>query len=112
SPIADAYAAADIALARAGTSTVAELTAWGIPSVLVPLPSAAADHQTLNAVALETAGASVHLGQSHLTGTSLNEKIVGLLSDTTRLERMRSAALQRARPNAAAEIARRIVALL
>ena len=49
SPIADAYAAGDLALARAGAMTTAELFAWGIPPILVPLPTAAADHQTTNA---------------------------------------------------------------
>jgi len=112
SPIADAYAATDIAVARAGTSTVAELLAWSIPSILVPLPTAAADHQTLNAVALERAGAAVHLAQSHLTGTSLAGAVTAMLGDASRLAAMRRAAAQRARPNAAAEIARRIVALL
>ena len=63
SPIADAYAAADLALARAGAMTTAELFAWGIPAVLVPLPTAAADHQTHNARALAAAGAAVHLPQ-------------------------------------------------
>ncbi|HEX7939713.1 MAG TPA: UDP-N-acetylglucosamine--N-acetylmuramyl-(pentapeptide) pyrophosphoryl-undecaprenol N-acetylglucosamine transferase, partial [Gemmatimonadaceae bacterium] len=63
SPIADAYALADIAITRAGTSTVAELLAWSIPSILIPLPTAAADHQTLNAVALQSAGAATCLPQ-------------------------------------------------
>ena len=52
SPIADAYAAADLALVRAGAMTTAELFAWGIPAIVVPLPTAAADHQTHNARAL------------------------------------------------------------
>jgi len=54
-PMADAYAVADLAVARGGMMTGAELCAWGIPSVIIPLPSAAADHQTANAVALEVA---------------------------------------------------------
>jgi UDP-N-acetylglucosamine--N-acetylmuramyl-(pentapeptide) pyrophosphoryl-undecaprenol N-acetylglucosamine transferase len=58
SPIAEAYAAADLALTRAGAMTIAELCAWGIPSVLVPLPTAAADHQTHNARAMANAGAA------------------------------------------------------
>src|SRR5207245_9462813 len=51
-PIALAYRSADLVVSRAGAMTVAELCAWGKPSVLVPLPSAAADHQTSNARAL------------------------------------------------------------
>ncbi len=57
SPIAAAYAAADLAFTRAGAMTTAEELAWGLPAILVPLPTAAADHQTSNAVALERAGA-------------------------------------------------------
>ena len=63
-PIQDAYAAADLALTRAGALTVAELCAWGIPSLLVPLPTAAADHQHANARALEAAGAAELLEQN------------------------------------------------
>ncbi len=60
-PIGAAYAAAHLVIARAGAMTVSELCAWGKPSVLVPLPTAAADHQTYNARALASAGASVLL---------------------------------------------------
>ena len=48
-PMADAWSVADLCVARAGMMTLAELCAWGIPSVLIPLPTAAADHQTHNA---------------------------------------------------------------
>ena len=57
-PMADGYAVADLVVSRAGMITVAELCAWGLPSVLVPLPTAAADHQTHNARVLAEAGAS------------------------------------------------------
>jgi UDP-N-acetylglucosamine--N-acetylmuramyl-(pentapeptide) pyrophosphoryl-undecaprenol N-acetylglucosamine transferase len=112
SPIGSAYAATDIALTRAGTMTVAELLAWHIPAILVPLPTAAADHQTLNAVALESAGAAVHLPQWKLSTSGLAAAVDSLLHDPAKLSTMRAAATKRARPNAAAEIARRIVALL
>jgi UDP-N-acetylglucosamine--N-acetylmuramyl-(pentapeptide) pyrophosphoryl-undecaprenol N-acetylglucosamine transferase len=111
SPIAEAYAVADVAVARSGTMTVAELLAWGIPSVLVPLPTAAADHQTVNAAALAAAGAAFHLPQSALSRTTLSGTVDGMLSNPTRLSSFKAAAVTRARPNAAAEIARRIVAL-
>ena len=65
-PIADAYAVADLAVARAGMMTIAEICAWGIPSILIPLPTAAADHQTRNAKAMEAAGAAIHLTQAGL----------------------------------------------
>src|SRR5207247_8680729 len=61
--MAPVYRAADLVVARAGAMTVAELCAWGQPSILVPLPSAAADHQTHYAAALAEAGAAIHLSQ-------------------------------------------------
>lgn len=111
SPVADAYAAADLAVARAGTMTLAELFAWHIPAVLIPLPTAAADHQTLNARTLEQAGAAIHLPQSELTGATLGATVSSLLRDTSRMRALATAAAFRARPNAAADIARRIVVL-
>jgi UDP-N-acetylglucosamine--N-acetylmuramyl-(pentapeptide) pyrophosphoryl-undecaprenol N-acetylglucosamine transferase len=112
SPIADAYAAADLALARAGAMTTAELFAWGIPAVLVPLPTAAADHQTTNAVTLERAGAAIHVPQAQLTVERLDGTIRRLLENRAELERLARGAGDRARPNAADDIARRILALL
>ena len=112
SPIAEAYAATDLALARAGTMTLAELMAWQIPAILVPLPTAAADHQTLNARTLEQAGAAVHLPQSGLSGPKLAATVTELLQNPQKLQRLASVAASRARPNAAEDIAARIVALV
>ncbi|HEV8214284.1 MAG TPA: glycosyltransferase [Gemmatimonadaceae bacterium] len=112
SPIADAYAAADLALARAGAMTTAELFAWGIPAVLIPLPTAAADHQTTNAVTLERAGAAVHLPQAQLTVERLDGTIRRLLENSSELRRLAQGASERARPHAADDIARRILALI
>jgi UDP-N-acetylglucosamine--N-acetylmuramyl-(pentapeptide) pyrophosphoryl-undecaprenol N-acetylglucosamine transferase len=112
SPIAEAYAATDLALARAGAMTTAELFAWGIPAVLVPLPTAAADHQTTNAVTLERAGAAIHIPQSQLTVERLDGTMRRLLETPTELQRLARGATERARPNAADEIARRILAML
>lgn len=112
SPIAEAYAAADFALTRAGAMTTAELCAWGIPSILVPLPTAAADHQTANAVALERAGAAIHLPQRALDAASLDARVGALLHDGAQLERLARGALARGRPDAAETIARRILTLL
>jgi len=112
SPISDAYAAADLALVRAGAMTTAELFAWGIPAVLVPLPTAAADHQTHNARALAAAGAAVHLPQSELTPQRLDAEIRALLSDPSAMARLSEGASARARPDAAEAIATRILSLL
>lgn len=112
SPIADAYAAADLALVRAGAMTTAELFAWGIPAIVVPLPTAAADHQTHNARALAAAGAAVHLPQSELTAERLDREVRALLSDPGAMARLAAGASARARPDAAETIARRILSLL
>jgi UDP-N-acetylglucosamine--N-acetylmuramyl-(pentapeptide) pyrophosphoryl-undecaprenol N-acetylglucosamine transferase len=112
SPIAEAYAATDVALARAGAMTTAELFAWGIPGVLVPLPTAAADHQTTNAVTLERAGAAIHLPQAQLTVDRLESTIKGLLDSPAEMQRLAEGAARRARPHAAEQIAQRILALI
>ena len=109
SPIADAYAAADFAMTRAGAMTTAELFAWGLPPILVPLPTAAADHQTHNARALADAGADMHLPQSELTVERLDAAVRGLLDDPAAMARLAAGASARARPDAAETIARRIL---
>ncbi|HEU4632256.1 MAG TPA: UDP-N-acetylglucosamine--N-acetylmuramyl-(pentapeptide) pyrophosphoryl-undecaprenol N-acetylglucosamine transferase [Gemmatimonadaceae bacterium] len=111
SPIAEAYAAADLALTRAGAMTTAELCAWGLPAVLVPLPTAAADHQSANARALAAAGAAVHLPQAELSAAALTRTVQALRGDPPRLARMTAAATARARPDAAERIARHVLAL-
>jgi UDP-N-acetylglucosamine--N-acetylmuramyl-(pentapeptide) pyrophosphoryl-undecaprenol N-acetylglucosamine transferase len=111
SPIADAYAAADAAVTRAGALTLAELCAWGIPGILVPLPSAAADHQTANARALAASGAARELPQRELNIERLDREVRSLVGDATRLEAMVRAALARGRPEAAETIAKRVLAL-
>ena len=112
SPIADAYAAADLALVRGGAMTTAELFAWGIPPIVVPLPTAAADHQTHNARALAAAGAAVHLPQAELTVERLDREVRSLLADAAAMARLAGGASARARPDAAETIARRILSLL
>ena len=111
SPIADAYAAADLAFVRGGMMGTSELCAWGVPMVICPLPSAAMDHQTSNAVALEKAGAAIHLPQRKLTAAALDSIIRSLLADAPRLGSLRAHAIARARPNAAAEIAEYVLTL-
>jgi UDP-N-acetylglucosamine--N-acetylmuramyl-(pentapeptide) pyrophosphoryl-undecaprenol N-acetylglucosamine transferase len=112
SPIADAYAASDVVLARAGAMTTAELCAWGLPMVLVPLPTAAADHQTANARALAAAGAAVHVPQSELTTERLDGVVRDVVLNSERRNALAAAARARGRPDAAEHIAGRILALL
>lgn len=111
-PIGTAYAAADLVVCRAGAMTLAEVTAWGLPSVLIPLPTAAADHQTPNAKALESAGAAVHLPQSRLTPAVLAHVISEVFSSPARHAEMAAAARERGRPGAAVAIADRLLGLL
>ena len=108
----EALAAADLAVSRAGAMATAELLAWGIPMLLVPLPTAAADHQTHNAAALDEAGAAVHLPQKSLTPAQLWQKLHALVNDPARRSSMADAARRRAHPDAAREIAEKLALLL
>ena len=112
SPIADAYAAADLAITRAGAISIAELCAWGIPSILVPLPTAAQDHQAHNASAVAASGAAIHLPQPHLGVSRLESIVNDLRAHPERLASMRHAARERARPSAANDIAAALSALM
>lgn len=111
-PIADAYAVADLVVARAGMMSGAELCAWGLPSILIPLPTAAEDHQRYNAEALAAAGASTMILQRDLTPERLGSAIRDLLGDPARLEGMRQAARARGKPAAADEIVSYLLTLL
>jgi UDP-N-acetylglucosamine--N-acetylmuramyl-(pentapeptide) pyrophosphoryl-undecaprenol N-acetylglucosamine transferase len=111
-PMSDAYAVADIAVTRAGMMTGAELCAWGIPSILVPLPTAAADHQTGNAVALEMAGAAVHLPQRELSTLSLGRILGELMANEERRQTMAGRAKGRGRPHAVDAIVSHLLTLL
>jgi UDP-N-acetylglucosamine--N-acetylmuramyl-(pentapeptide) pyrophosphoryl-undecaprenol N-acetylglucosamine transferase len=104
-PIAEAYAVADVALTRAGAMTIAELCAWGIPAVLVPLPTAAQDHQAHNARTLAAAGAAIHLPQAELDGAALQATFDELRREPALRRAMADAARARGRPDAAARIA-------
>ena len=110
-PIAPAYAAADLVVARAGAMTVEELCAWGKPSVLVPLPTAAADHQTFNARALANAGASVMLLETELAAESFAKTITSLVQNRVRLEELARSARKRGHPNAARTIMEKVLEL-
>jgi UDP-N-acetylglucosamine--N-acetylmuramyl-(pentapeptide) pyrophosphoryl-undecaprenol N-acetylglucosamine transferase len=104
--------AADLVICRAGATTLAELTASARPSVLVPLPTAADDHQRKNAEVLAAAGAAELLEQSRLSGDLLADRILALANDSGRREAMSRAALRLARPDAARAIVDRALELL
>ena len=111
-PMASAYGAADLVVARAGAMTVAELCAWGKPSVLVPLPTAAADHQTANARALADAGAAVLVTERELHAEGLVSVIRGVFGSPERLAALARSALARGHPTAAREVVSKILTLI
>ena len=97
--------AADVTVQRAGASTVAELSVAGVPSVLVPLPGAPGDHQTLNALSLAQAGAAVIVPDAELDAGRLASELDRLISDPAILESMATAAKALGRPDAASAVA-------
>lgn len=111
-PMADGYAVADLVVSRAGMITVAELCAWGLPSILVPLPTAAADHQTHNAKVLAEAGASLMLSQADLTPESLGGTVGRVLGDEGLRAGMTRQARARGRPRAAEDIVSNLMTLV
>jgi UDP-N-acetylglucosamine--N-acetylmuramyl-(pentapeptide) pyrophosphoryl-undecaprenol N-acetylglucosamine transferase len=102
--MARAYASAALVIGRAGATSLAEICAVGRPSLLIPFPFAADDHQWHNARALETRGAALALREQGLTVPELASKIGDLLADPARRRAMAEAARGLGRPDAAAAI--------
>jgi UDP-N-acetylglucosamine--N-acetylmuramyl-(pentapeptide) pyrophosphoryl-undecaprenol N-acetylglucosamine transferase len=98
-------AAADVAVQRAGASTVSELTAVGVPSILVPLPGAPGDHQTANAIRLAEAGAAVVIPDSELDAHRLAAELDRMIDDPDARRAMADAARRLGRPGAADAVA-------
>lgn len=99
--IVDKFRDADLLITRAGATTCAELAAAGRPAIMVPLPTAADDHQRKNAEAMQDAGAARMILQKDLTGERLAEEIRELLDDRARLSQMSDAARKLAKRDAA-----------
>ena len=106
-----ALACADVAVFRAGAIGIAELTARGVPSVLIPYPFAAANHQEMNARAIVAAGAARMILDRELTAERLLSVLAELLSEDAKLRRMAKSAKRLGRPQAADEIASRAIRL-
>ncbi|HUT77356.1 MAG TPA: undecaprenyldiphospho-muramoylpentapeptide beta-N-acetylglucosaminyltransferase [Polyangia bacterium] len=102
--IATALAAADLVIARAGATTVAELTVMGLPAVLLPYPHHADRQQERNAAPMREAGAALVLDEKTTDVAQLAEAIGGLLGDPDRLARAAAAARGLGRPDAAERI--------
>jgi UDP-N-acetylglucosamine--N-acetylmuramyl-(pentapeptide) pyrophosphoryl-undecaprenol N-acetylglucosamine transferase len=101
----DLFARASLAVCRSGAGTVAELTAAGLPAVLVPLPGAPSDHQARNARTLERAGAAIVLLDAECDAARLDATVSALVAEPERLEEMSRAARALARPDAAERLA-------
>lgn len=101
--MATAYRAADVVVSRAGAGTISELQLLGCPSILVPSPNVAEDHQRKNAQALVDNDAAVMVLDADARG-NLADTVIGLVKDPERCERMTEAILAMALPDAAARI--------
>lgn len=97
----EAYSAADLAVARSGAASLSELAVFGLPSILIPFPYAAEDHQTRNAEIFVKADAAVMLKESELTGDRLGAAVKDLVKEPARLQRMSDNCRQLAPSNAA-----------
>jgi UDP-N-acetylglucosamine--N-acetylmuramyl-(pentapeptide) pyrophosphoryl-undecaprenol N-acetylglucosamine transferase len=99
----EVYSAADLAVARSGAASLAELAAFGLPAILIPFPYAADDHQTRNAEIFQRAQAAVLMKESELSGDLLARQIKELIGDKQKLRRM-SAGSSRLAPKDAASL--------
>ncbi|MBI5561844.1 MAG: undecaprenyldiphospho-muramoylpentapeptide beta-N-acetylglucosaminyltransferase [Deltaproteobacteria bacterium] len=100
-----AYGASGLVICRAGATSIAEMTAIGLPAILIPYPYAADDHQTVNAGCLAEAGAAVVIPQDKLTGKTLADAVRRLYERPGELKAMRARAYALGRPEAAGAIA-------
>lgn len=110
--MAGAYAAADLVVCRAGATTIAEITALGLPAILIPYPFSSDDHQQVNASYLVDRGAALMITQSELTGASLANLIRRLYEDKSELDRVVQAVRSLGRPDAAGIIVKDYTGLL
>lgn len=106
-----ALAVSDLVIARAGAISLAEITAKGIPSILIPLPTAAENHQEHNARALERIGAAKVILEKDLHAESLWSQLINLINDEQQRQAMAEASRAVGKPLAATEIAQEIMRL-
>jgi UDP-N-acetylglucosamine--N-acetylmuramyl-(pentapeptide) pyrophosphoryl-undecaprenol N-acetylglucosamine transferase len=105
----EAYSAADIAIARSGAASLTELSHFALPSILIPYPFAAEDHQTFNAKIFERAGAAALLNERETTGETLSKKLLGFLDDPARLAEASARSASLAPQQAAERVANTIL---
>ena len=107
--IPEIYALADLMICRTGAMTIAEITAYGLPAILIPHPYSTGDHQRINAQAMESKGAAIVIDDKELTGELLAKKLIDLLEDEQTLEQMAASSRSLGKPNAAEKIAQAIL---
>jgi UDP-N-acetylglucosamine--N-acetylmuramyl-(pentapeptide) pyrophosphoryl-undecaprenol N-acetylglucosamine transferase len=103
-----AYSATDLIISRAGAMALAEIAAWGLPSILIPYPYATGDHQTLNAIEFTLLGAGVVIPESEAE-RRLPLTLEELMTNSERRSSMAAAARELARPEAATIIANAVL---
>ncbi|MFC1581674.1 undecaprenyldiphospho-muramoylpentapeptide beta-N-acetylglucosaminyltransferase [Candidatus Neomarinimicrobiota bacterium] len=108
----EAYAISDIVISRAGAITLSEITVCGKPSIIVPFPQAAADHQTKNAEALSKADAAIMISQKDLNSNNLVKTISELLQDKKRLQSMSEKSKAIGKPEATEVIVENILKVI
>lgn len=104
-----AYAACDLVVSRAGALTLSEITLCGKPSLLIPYPHAAADHQRHNAEALVKAGAANMIFERDLPGQNLVKRMLGLAQDQKKLESMSAQSIKLGKPDSLHRIVNEIL---
>lgn len=109
--IKHAYAASDLIISRAGAGSITEISANAKPSIIIPLPSSASDHQKANAYAYAKTGATSVLEQANLTPNIFEDEIDHLLSSPELLAKMSASAKNFYHPDAAEKIANEIIQL-
>jgi len=107
-----AYRAADFVIARAGAGTIFEVAAMGIPSILIPLPGAAGNHQAKNAYTYSETGAAIVIEQGNLTANFFLATLRHLFINPEKIEKMKEEALRFSKPQSAKTIARDILEYL
>jgi UDP-N-acetylglucosamine--N-acetylmuramyl-(pentapeptide) pyrophosphoryl-undecaprenol N-acetylglucosamine transferase len=107
-----AYSACDFIVSRSGSGSIFEISALGKPSVLIPLPTSASDHQSKNAYVYSQQGAGIFIEQNNLTKNFFLEKVRYILSNQDKLNEMKTSALEFSKPMAAKTIAREILEYL
>ncbi len=103
--------AAQLVISRSGASSVADISIFGRPSILIPFAAATGDHQTANARGLVDAGAAVLIPESRLDAATLSEHIGAILNDPQAATMMAAAALTVGRPEATENLAAMVVNL-